>query len=43
MLMIFLNAGDESFEITMQKLHKRFIAGKIEDGDFQYISFQMVW
>jgi len=38
----FLHAGDESFEITMQKLRKRFIAGKIEEGDFQYIGFRMM-
>ena len=38
----FHHTSDESFEFTMQNLRKQFIAGKIEDRDFQYISFWMV-
>ena len=37
----FLHAGNEEFEKLMEKLRKRFIAGKIEEVDFRYIGFMI--
>ncbi|CAC5357016.1 unnamed protein product [Mytilus coruscus] len=37
----FLHAGNEEFEKLMEKLKKRFIAGKIEEEDFRYIGFMI--
>ncbi|CAC5360729.1 unnamed protein product [Mytilus coruscus] len=37
----FLHAGNEEFEKLMEKLRKRFIAGKIEEEDFRYIGFMI--
>ncbi|CAC5372113.1 unnamed protein product [Mytilus coruscus] len=36
-----LHAGNEEFEKLMEKLRKRFIAGKIEEEDFLYIGFMI--
>ena len=38
----FLHAGNGSFEAVMVKLRARFLAGKIEDGDFKYIGFRII-
>ena len=37
----FLNAGDQYFEIHMNKLRTRFYAGKIEEKMFKYIGFTL--
>ncbi|CAG2239162.1 unnamed protein product [Mytilus edulis] len=37
----FLHAGNEEFEKLMEKLRKRFIAGKIEEENFRYIGFMI--
>lgn len=37
----FLHAGNKYFETVINKLHTRFLAGKIEDGDFKYIGFRI--
>jgi hypothetical protein len=37
----FLHAGNETFETVMCKLRQRFPAGKIEEGNFRYIGFQI--
>jgi hypothetical protein len=37
----FLHAGNETFEAGMCKLRQRFLAGKIEEGNFSYIGFQI--
>lgn len=37
----FLHVGNEKFEEIMSKLQQRFLAGKIEQGDFQYIGFKI--
>ena len=34
----FLHAGNETFEAAMCKLRQRFLAGKIEEGNFRYIN-----
>ena len=42
MLMIFLHAGDENLERIMTNLRKRFVAGKVEKGNFDYIGFRIM-
>ena len=38
----FLHAGDEDFETTcMKALRHRFLAGKLEEGKFKYVGFQI--
>ena len=37
----FLHAGNETFEAVMCKLRQRFLAGKIEEGNFRYIEFKI--
>lgn len=37
----FLHAGDEYLEQLMVKLRKRFVAGKVEEGNFNYIGFKV--
>lgn len=38
----FLHAGDDIFEETiMNMLRQRFLAGKVEEGNFKYIGFQI--
>ena len=38
----FLHAGNEYFEEIMIGLRKRFVAGKIEERNFDYIGFRIV-
>ena len=38
----FLHAGNEYFEEIMISLRKRFVAGKIEERNFDYIGFRIV-
>ena len=38
----FLHAGNEFFEEIMISLRKRFVAGKIEERNFDYIGFRIV-
>lgn len=38
----FLHAGDEYFEKIMINLRKRFVAGKVEERDFNYIGFRII-
>ena len=38
----FLHAGSKTFEAIMHKLCDRFLAGKMEDGDFKYIGFRII-
>ena len=37
----FLHAGDDLFENIMEKLRKRFTAGRIEGKDFNYVGFHV--
>ena len=37
----FLHAGDKYFERLMEKLRRRFYAGKVEEKAFKYIGFQV--
>lgn len=37
----FLHAGNKYFETVINKLRTRFLAEKIEDGDFKYIGFRI--
>ena len=37
-----INAGNEYFEEIMISLRKRFVAGKIEERNFEYIGFRIV-
>lgn len=37
----FLHAGNEFFETKIKKLRQRFLAGKIEEGTFKYIGFEV--
>ena len=37
----FLHAGDEKFEVMMDKLRDRFMAGKVEELNFTYIGFKI--
>ena len=39
--MIFLHAGDEVFDQMIEKLRKRFSAGKVEEKWFNYIGFKV--
>ena len=38
----FLHAGDEHFENIMNRLRKRFVAGKVEERNFNYIGFRII-
>ena len=38
----FLHAGDESLETIMISLRKRFVAGKVEEGNFDYVGFRVM-
>ena len=38
----FLHAGDESLEKIMVNLRKRFVEGKVEENNFNYIGFRIV-
>ena len=38
----FLHAGDEHFEKIMNRLRKRFVAGKVEERNFNYIGFRII-
>ena len=37
----FLHAGEEYFENIMISLRKRFVAGKVEERNFNYIGFRI--
>ena len=37
----FLHAGDKYFERLMEKVRRRFYAGKVEEKTFKYIGFQV--
>ena len=37
----FLHAGDEDIEVIMNNLRSRFLAGKIDEGHFDYIGFRL--
>ena len=37
----FLHAGDKYLEHLMVNLRKRFVAGKVEEGNFNYIGFKV--
>ena len=38
----FLHAGEEEFDIVMAKLRERFLAGKLEEGHFKYVGFNII-
>jgi hypothetical protein len=40
--MIFLHAGNESLERIMMSLRKRFVTGKVEEGNFDFIGFRVI-
>nr|XP_034319149.1 uncharacterized protein LOC109620710 [Crassostrea gigas] len=37
----FLHAGEVEFEVLLCKLKQRYLAGKVEETDFQYIGFHI--
>ena len=37
----FFHAGDDHFERIMNSLRKRFVAGKVEERNFNYIGFRI--
>ena len=37
-----LHAGNECLERIMASLRKRFVAGKVEEGNFNYIGFKVM-
>jgi hypothetical protein len=38
----FLHAGNECHERIIMSLRKRFVAGKLEEGNFDYIGFRVM-
>ena len=37
----FLHAGTEEFDCVMNKLRERFLAGRIDEGQFRYVGFDL--
>ena len=37
----FLHAGENEFHMIMAKLRERFLAGKLEEGQFGYVGFKI--
>jgi hypothetical protein len=39
----FLHAGTEAFDFhVMDRMRKRFLAGRIEEGNFQYVGYRLI-
>ncbi len=40
---VFLHAGEDQFDVeVMGRLRKRFLAGRLEEGHFRYVGFQII-